>query len=92
MYGSIASQQHLDTVKNDNTDGEATIMRMIMVHQQYWSSSNNDAAADAIQSAYIILQSDSTSPFTPHHPPLQQMGCSAWVQSADEKSSCQNAS
>jgi len=40
---------------------------IIMVHQQYWSSRNNDAATDAIHSAYIILQSDihSSSSTTP---------------------------
>jgi len=48
-----------------------------MVQQQYWSIRNNDAATDAINSAYISLQSDSESPFTPHHDhaPLQQMSC-----------------
>jgi len=58
---------------------------MVMAHQQYWSSSHNDAAADAILRAYIS-SSDSASPFTPHHPPHQQMGCNASVRAAHEKS------
>jgi len=65
---------------------------IIMVQQQYWSSSNHDAATDAILPAYIILQSDSASPFTPHHPRLQQMGCNAWMRAANQNASIQNAS
>jgi len=38
-------------------------MIIVIMHQlqQHGSSSNNDAATDAIHSAYIILQSDSAS-------------------------------
>jgi len=61
---------------------------MIMAHQQYWASSHNDAATDAIHPASISSSKyGSVSPFTPRHPPLQQMGCSAWKPSADENQS-----
>jgi len=67
-------------------------MIIIMVHQQYWSNSNNDAATDAILFAYISLQSDSASPFTHPQPPHQQMGRNARMRAAEEKSSSHIAS
>jgi len=37
----------------EHDEGSMSAAMVIMVHQQYWSSSNNDAATDAILSAYM---------------------------------------
>jgi len=90
----IASQQHIDTALSNEASwlGAGYTSNQTKMKHQHCSSSDNDVAADAILSAYIIRLYDSDSPFTPHHPPLQQMTCTAWMRSADEKSSSQNAS